>query len=500
MPPSQGPTIEALAFRLLEALKRHDERSQEPVFAHELAAELGLRKEDSERAFRYLSGKGWMDTFRLPYTGRINAQGHDALLLWERQQESSRALGSTVVTAAGQSEEAMKWDVFISHASEDKAAIALPLAERLRAEGLRVWLDKFELTVGDSLRGAIDAGLARSRFGIVIISPSFLKKHWPQTELDGLVARESEGIKVILPVWHQVDAGTIREFSPILAGKLAVSSDQGLDHVAQELLRAIRRDGGANVTPAPAAAPAVALADLRRLREAAFAFHIEHTERVASGHGPTAVLEGGMLIVHLVPYSAVDGMPAAAFDELSNHPELFPPMKGSVQEVRISYDGMLIGSNAKGLREPQRAYVNVYRTGIVEAVICCLATGQGTRWVELPYLQALVIRYVTDYADALSRFSLVAPLAVMVSLAHVNGVRLLRDFKGNALPEDIPYGLLNRDRLPFGQHVLEVIPDHYRTTARLLKPILTHLANAAGLPSSPYFDADGNYTLDLVRR
>ena len=90
-----------------------------------------------------------------------------------------------------------RWDVFVSHASEDKEALARPLAEGLRARGLKVWFDEFTFTVGDSLRRSIDRGLAHC-----IISPDFLRKK----ELDGLVAREVDGVKVILPVWHGITA------------------------------------------------------------------------------------------------------------------------------------------------------------------------------------------------------------------------------------------------------------------------------------------------------
>jgi hypothetical protein len=136
----------------------------------------------------------------------------------------------------------MKWDVFISHASEDKAAIAEPLAKGLMQAGLKVWYDQFTLTVGDSLRRRIDEGLAQSRFGIVIISENFLAKEWPQIELDGLMAREVEGIKVILPVWHNIGRARVRACSPILAGRLAASTDAGLEKVIDDLMRAIKRD------------------------------------------------------------------------------------------------------------------------------------------------------------------------------------------------------------------------------------------------------------------
>ena len=96
-----------------------------------------------------------------------------------------------------------QWDFLISHASEDKEAIARPLAEALRSKGKKVWYDDFSLKVGDSLRESIDYGLAHSSFGIVILSPRFFEKHWPNKELDGLAAREVNGAKVILPVWHE---------------------------------------------------------------------------------------------------------------------------------------------------------------------------------------------------------------------------------------------------------------------------------------------------------
>lgn len=496
MTSSPASAIGALALTLLRAFKQHDAHSGEPALAHDLAAELGLGQGDAERAFRYLAEKGWLNTFRLPYAGRINARGHDALLACEGQQSESAAPRVERKTA-------MEWDVFISHASEDKADVALPLAERLRAEGLRVWLDSFELTVGDSLRRSIERGLAGSRFGIAIISPEFLQKHWPQAELDGLAAREAAGVKVILPVWHRVDEASVRAQSPMLAGRLAATTDKGVDHVASELLRAIRRDAsqntGALVPSAAPATPAAPPADLPRLSQIATAYHAEQTERIATGKGPSTVLDGGMLVLHIMPYAIVEGAAVAAFDDLARHPELFPPMKGKVQDVQIGYDGVLIGSNARGLGEPQRAYVKIDRTGSIEAVISSLATGQGIQWVELPYLQALVIRYVTDYVQAVSRFGVASPFAVSVSLANMEGVRLLQDFKGTAFAEDIPCGRLNRDRLPFGQLVLESVPPDDCATARALKPILTHLANAAGLAASPYFDENGNYTLDLRR-
>jgi len=131
------------------------------------------------------------------------------------------------------------WDIFISYASEDRDEIAQPLAETLISEGLKVWFDKFALTLGSSLRRSIDEGLSKSRCGVVILSPNFFKKEWPQKELDALVSKEVSGVKVILPVWHNVTHKDVAQFSPILADRYAVPTSIGIEQVVREIKKAV---------------------------------------------------------------------------------------------------------------------------------------------------------------------------------------------------------------------------------------------------------------------
>lgn len=133
----------------------------------------------------------------------------------------------------------MPWDIFICHASEDKGAIATPLAEALSQAGLCVWYDEFALTLGDNLRRSIDRGIRESRYGIAILSPHFFAKEWTQIELDELFTREVEVDKVILPVWHGVTYHDVAQHSLRLANKVAISTDQGLAHVVQAILRVV---------------------------------------------------------------------------------------------------------------------------------------------------------------------------------------------------------------------------------------------------------------------
>jgi len=160
----------------------------------------------------------------------------------QQPKETSTQRKKRVSTASEDNakENDVEWDLFICHATEDKKGIARPLAYALVKVGFRVWYDEFTLTIGDSLRRSIDKGLAQSTHGLVILSSNFFKKNWPQIELDGLAAREHDGKKVILPVWHKVDREYIMKFSPILADRLAVSTKKGVDYVVKEVVRAVK--------------------------------------------------------------------------------------------------------------------------------------------------------------------------------------------------------------------------------------------------------------------
>ncbi|KAF5414125.1 MAG: hypothetical protein C5S48_09950 [Candidatus Methanogaster sp.] len=133
-----------------------------------------------------------------------------------------------------------RYDVFICHASEDKDSFVRVLAEKLSSKDLIVWYDEITLSLGDSLRRSIDHGLAQSRYGVVVLSTKFFEKEWPQKELDALVSKEDSFDKVILPIWHGVTEKQVRSFSPILAGRIAVSTNEGIDHVVDEILRVVK--------------------------------------------------------------------------------------------------------------------------------------------------------------------------------------------------------------------------------------------------------------------
>lgn len=189
---------------------------------------------DSER------GKLWCEA-ALETPKRVVTEMHAMLKCRVKKSSVNRLPTQQAERASAASHESQEvkkeYDVFISHASEDKMNLAKPLYEALVAAGVAVWFDKSELKLGDGLRRKIDEGLARSRYGIVILSPSFLAKQWPQNELGALMARETEsGTKAILPIWHNLSAEELLRYSPMLADRLACRSSEEMSSIVEKIL------------------------------------------------------------------------------------------------------------------------------------------------------------------------------------------------------------------------------------------------------------------------
>jgi len=156
----------------------------------------------------------------------------------ERRAQIAELLDNAYELAGADDER--EFDVFISHATEDKDAVVRPLAHALQDREVDVWYDEFELRVGDSLRRRIDSGIARSRFGLVVLSKAFFAKGWAQYELDGLVTMAVGGKQILLPIWHEISMDEVVAQSPSLADRVALrTSDFGIDEIADEIAAVI---------------------------------------------------------------------------------------------------------------------------------------------------------------------------------------------------------------------------------------------------------------------
>jgi hypothetical protein len=142
----------------------------------------------------------------------------------------------------------IKYDVFISHAYEDKNTFTNELAFELKKKGLKVWYSGFELKIGDSITDSVNNALRGAKYAIVVISPVYLQKQWAMNELKALFNQDTAANR-ILPILHNITADEIKKYLPVMADRYAISSDKGLDFITHKIFEAVAGKHGTSDTP-----------------------------------------------------------------------------------------------------------------------------------------------------------------------------------------------------------------------------------------------------------
>jgi hypothetical protein len=187
----------------------------------------------------------------LKFTGRVFLYIDTLLAVETRRQITQHGLGKTFHVVVRDTEFASERSrmekplAFISHDTRDKDALVRALALEISKHMCPVWYDEYSLKVGDSLRASIEKGLKETKKCVLVLSPNFLSNTgWGKAEFDSIYTREIiERGNVMLPVWHNVDAKQVYEYSPRLADKVGLSSSLGVEELARKLVHAIRQDG-----------------------------------------------------------------------------------------------------------------------------------------------------------------------------------------------------------------------------------------------------------------
>lgn len=133
---------------------------------------------------------------------------------------------SITVLGDKQNNTSYEYDVFVSHASEDKESFVNDFVNELQNLNIKIWYDTNQIQWGDSLRKEIDEGLKKSRYSVVILSKNYIRedKYWTKAELDGLFQLDSVYEKRILPIWHDITKKQLMDFSPLIAGRSAMNT------------------------------------------------------------------------------------------------------------------------------------------------------------------------------------------------------------------------------------------------------------------------------------
>lgn len=140
-----------------------------------------------------------------------------------------------------------QFDVFVSHANDNKAEFVNALTAGLSRLGISIWYDANILDWGDNWKLQIANGLKKCRFGIVVVSPEFLGREWTEKELNELLQRQNEaGEKVILPLLYKLTISDMKKQYPQLAdfqARIIAPNDDVRDIVidfARVLIRALK--------------------------------------------------------------------------------------------------------------------------------------------------------------------------------------------------------------------------------------------------------------------
>lgn len=126
-------------------------------------------------------------------------------------------------------------DVFLCHAWDDRNNAAKELHDLLESKGVSVWFSEKDVLLGSSLLREIDKGLAKSRVGIVLVTPSFLKRVKGEgiadKELSALLARD-----LLVPIIHNTTFEDLREVSPLLGSRSGLSTmEESMRDIAAKL-------------------------------------------------------------------------------------------------------------------------------------------------------------------------------------------------------------------------------------------------------------------------
>lgn len=126
-------------------------------------------------------------------------------------------------------------DVFLCHAWDDRKGAAKELCDMLESKGVTVWFSEKDVLLGSPLLREIDKGLAKSRVGIVLVTPSFLKRIQgagvADKELSALLARD-----LLIPVVHNTTFEALREVSPLLGSRSGLSTiEDSMEDVSNKI-------------------------------------------------------------------------------------------------------------------------------------------------------------------------------------------------------------------------------------------------------------------------
>jgi len=220
---------------------------------------------------------------------------------------------------------------------------------------------------------------------------------------------------------------------------------------------------------------------------------LDRIAKIAAEQAPVQLMNRGTVVLHIVPLSAFDVTSALPLRQIELDFRSFVPIGSSTANgARINFDGILKTSNADPRATQQRAYVQLYRNDIIEAVDSTLmAVSSGSPIIS--NLDDKLIYEIMRSMNDLAAVGIEPPYALLVSLVGVAGAQFNFARGQNSQWYDNLSNRLDRDQYHFDEVIFETIPTVQAECASIIRPILDQMANAGGLATSPIFDNQGHY-------
>jgi hypothetical protein len=216
-------------------------------------------------------------------------------------------------------------------------------------------------------------------------------------------------------------------------------------------------------------------------------FRLDRIAKIAAGEAPVQLMNRGSLILHVIPLSAFDATPGLPLGQIKGNVGAFVPIGSrTANGARINFDGVLKTSNADPRAAEHRAYVQLYRNGIVETVHSSLISKENIIFD----LGKIIISAVDLILNNLVEIGIEPPYALLISLVGVAGAKFnLASERYMQWQEDLSDSL-ERDQYHFDELIFEAAPTGRNECAEIIRPVLNQMANVGGKATSPIFDSE----------
>jgi hypothetical protein len=223
-------------------------------------------------------------------------------------------------------------------------------------------------------------------------------------------------------------------------------------------------------------------------------FRASRLSRIAAGDAPVKMMYPDALVLHIVPFSAFDRVAALPMARLVRDYNSFSPIGGHTMANKINFEGLLTVSNGDRKTGVERAYVQLFRSGIVEATDSLCVHHLEEPLINVAHRDSTIVHNSMRLMRDLEEIQVNPPYAVLVSFLTPERARfnLAPSGSGSAWHDSMG-SYTDRAQYDFDEIIFDSVPDDVAACASLMRPVLDQVAHAAGDAASPSFDRQGAY-------